>query len=137
MKKKWVGPLLRYGLTALLAALMTLAVLELHGFAQAATQADRYRILCDAFTIPGVILLMLGLLVWISDMGTFDGLSYSLRYAFRRLFFVGGAKTETYYDYKEQKKERRRQRSGYSFLLVVGGVFLAVAIVFMILFYRL
>lgn len=96
--------------------------------------ADRYRILCDAFTIPGVILLMVGLLVWISTTGMFDSLGFAFSWLGARLIpGLALRRNEKYYDYVTRKRGNRAK--GYRFLYIVGGVFLAVAIVFFILFY--
>ena len=97
---------------------------------------EKYRILCDAFTIPGVVLVMLGALMAISNEGALYGISYVLGYAFRILIPAKRHEHEKYYDYVERKKGEG-QVKGYGFLFVVGGASLAIAIVFMILFYRL
>lgn len=98
---------------------------------------EQYRIWCDAFTIPGLLLVLAGCLVWISNKGALDGISYAVRGLFR--VFIPGAglrqNMESYYDYLKRKEEKRIK--GYGFLFAVGGVCLAAAAVFMILFYRL
>lgn len=133
-----VTVLIKYGVTVLAAGLMTWATLSLHGFAQAQAAVDRYRILADAFTIPGLFLILLGALVWVARQGTFDGLRYSLGYVFKRLIPFGATdKPEKYYDYVEKRKEKRKQSGSYAYLFVVGGAFMAAAILFMILFYRI
>jgi hypothetical protein len=95
----------------------------------------QYRVLCDAFTVPGLLMIMFGLLIWVSTTGTFDILSYAFAYAFSRL--VPGMtyyREEKYYDYVQRKKGQRVK--GYSFLFICGFVFLAVAVVFRYLFYN-
>ena len=59
---------------------MTYATLTLHGYSELATAAEKYRLLSDAFTIPGSILLMVGLLVAISNAGNFIGLGYAVQH---------------------------------------------------------
>lgn len=93
---------------------------------------EQYRILCDAFTVPGVVFLVLWGLVRISNTGFFDGLSYALTAAFRGLI-PGGRKIPRYSDYVAERRERRA--SGYGFLFVVGSVCLAIGLIFMALFY--
>lgn len=137
MNRKWVGPLVQYGAAALVGGLMAYGVASFQGYGQAQSAAEQYRILADAFTIPGLFMILIGALIWVADLGTFDSLSYSLTYAVRRLFFLGGTKPEKFYDYKERKKEKRKQRRSYRFLFVVGGVFMAVAVLFILLFYRI
>lgn len=98
---------------------------------------EKYRMLCDAFTIPGLLMLMMGLLLAISNEGAFDGITYALTFAVRALIPFGRNRNdnEKYYDYVERKRAKRVH--GYGFLFIVGGIFMAVAAVFLILFYRL
>ena len=117
----------KYGVTAALAAAVTAGHLALHGYAAAATAEERARILCDAFTVPGLLLLLLGALVALSNAGSFDAVSYAVRYAFRRLLPGPGGPDETYAEYVERRREQGRVR-GYGFLLHVGMAFFAVAL---------
>ncbi len=95
----------------------------------------KLRILCDAFTIPGILCLCVGALLWVSNDGFFYGLSYCLEIAWKALIPGGRRKMERYYDYVTRKKEKKV--TGYGFLFAWGGVCMAVAIVFLVLFYRL
>ena len=71
------------------------------------------------------------------EKGFFDGLTY----AFSRFggmlipFFKGGKEHLTYYDYKMKMKDKRAH--GYSFMFFVGIVFVAIAVVFIALFYSI
>ena len=129
--------ILRYSITTAAAGLVSLLVLYLHGFGDVTTLEQKYKILADAFTIPGVVLIMFGALIWVSSEGFFDGLTY----AFTRVggmlipFFRGGKEHQTYYDYKMKMKDKRAH--GYSFMFFVGIVFVAIAVVFIALFYSI
>lgn len=97
---------------------------------------EKYRILCDAFTIPGVLMIMFGFLVVVSNEGIFDGLLYAVTYAARALIPFGRQREhEKYADYVERKRDKRV--SGFGFLFISGAVFMAVAMVFLMLFYSL
>ena len=122
--------LLKYGITTACAGLLVWLFLDLRDFTKVADVAERYKMLADAFTIPGVILVMLAALVWISTDGFFDGLSYIFsRIGGMILPFYGAQKAhQTYYDYKMSKKDKRIK--GYGFLFFVGLAFVAVAVVF-------
>lgn len=100
------------------------------------TRMEQYRILCDAFTIPGLTLVLLGVLVWLSNEGALDAVSYAGAWLMQRLI-PGGAlrERETYLEYVERKRENRV--TGYGFLFQVGGAAMAVALINMALFYRL
>lgn len=93
-----------------------------------------YRILCDAFTIPGLLFVMVGFLVSLSNQGALDGIGYAATVAFRMLIGAG-SRMERYKEYLERRRSNRLR--GYGFLYVVGAACLAVSGVFMILFYSL
>ena len=99
-------------------------------------RVDQYRILCDAFTVPGLVLILVGVLIWIAGTGTLDGLTYVLN-GLKRMLIPGAGleKGERFGDYVERKRQKRA--SGYGFLFVVGGVCMAIALVFMVLFYSI
>ena len=134
MSKSRRRTLIKYGVTVLLGAGLVWLTLELQGYAYLKSDMERYRLLSNAFTIPGSILLMLGLLVLISSTGAYDGLTYALRWLRMTLLPFGASKHERYYDYVQRRRTRPKVHGG--FLMVVGGAFLAVAVVFIFLFYR-
>ncbi len=134
MSGKWIARLLKYGITAAVGALMCWGVLSLHGYADAVTEAERYRILADAFTIPGVILMLCWVLVWLSGEGAFEGISYAFSYAFRMLVPGGAKNPERYSDYVLRRREKGRLK-GVGFLFFTGAAFFIVSIIFIMLFY--
>lgn len=94
----------------------------------------KYWILCDALTIPGILLIMIGALVWVSNMGALDGIAYALAFTFRSLVpGLRGRRDEKYADYVERRRENPVR--GYGFLLISGSITMAVALVFMALFF--
>lgn len=126
--------LLKYGITAAAGGLLAWLTLDLHGFSRALPRLDQYRLLCDAFTIPGVLLVMIGFLVMIANAGNFLALGYAVKHAVRMLIPFGNKKDERYYDYYQRKREQGKV-TGYGFLFVTGLLFMAVAMVFFVLFY--
>ncbi|MBQ8368654.1 MAG: DUF3899 domain-containing protein [Clostridia bacterium] len=128
--------ILKYGITAAAAGLITWTTLELHGFAYLTSDAERYRLLADAFTIPGVSLIMVWLLVLVSGEGIFDGIGYALSYTVTTLLpGMGNKKAEAYADYIERKQAARAGRMSCAFLWHVGAAFMIPAAVFIVLFY--
>lgn len=125
--------LLRYGITTAVAGAATVFILWLRSYGEATAAVARYRILADAFTVPGVLLICVAALVWVSSEGFFDGLGYAFSRVGSRLipFFKRSLEHQTYYDYVQEKKGKRIH--GYSFLFFVGLAFVAVAVVFIIL----
>lgn len=132
MSERTKSKLLTYGITG--GACLLLAVsyliganfLELEG-------PDRLRILCDAFTIPGLLCLFSGVLIWLAQEGSFDGIGYVVSYAFHALLPGSLNKRESYKDYLERKKEKKP--ISFGFLLITGAVFTGIALVFLMLFH--
>ena len=127
--------LLKYGITFGFVALCAGVYIGTRDF-MGESLMGKHLILCDAFTIPGLTLLMLGCLVKLSNAGALDMISYALNYAWRRLI-PGGAREEQepYFEYVQRKKENRL--TGYGFLFITGGIAMAIALINMALFYRL
>ena len=86
---------------------------------------EKYRVLSDFFAVPGLLSLFLGALRWLSGQGAFQGLSYLLQNAFCLLTF----RQRKPYEPKEIKK------NGYAVLLIVGGILVAVSVIFTGLYY--
>lgn len=129
--------LISYTIAFVLGGLIAWFVASNYGFSEAESNMIRYRILCDAFSIPGVVLICCGVLSWIADQGTFDSLAYAGKNLLR--FFQKGVAHQRYYDFVEERREKRAQKEKghFLFLIVTGAVFLLAAGVFMFLFYRL
>lgn len=125
----------RYAVTAALAALTAAGHLWLHGWSRTLPAEERYRILCDAFTVPGLMLVLIAALVALSNEGSFDALGYAVRYTVRRLIPGAGLRQETYGEFVERRREQGRVK-GYGFLLHVGLVFLCTAGVFLYLYFK-
>lgn len=126
----------RCGVTALAGVAAVLALFWGRGGFQAATQIDLWRLLSDAFLLPGLLMVFAGLMIVVSN----DGFFYGLGYAFNRVkdFFIPGRaairKVESYSDYVARKREEK-QITGYACLFIVGAAFLLVAALFIALFY--
>ena len=98
-------------------------------------EKDKWHILADTFTIPGVMFLMVFLLVKVSDFGAFDAIAYSVRLVVTVIFRSNVRKSKLPVNYRDYRLARMaKQRTSATFLLLVGGIHLAVAIIFIILF---
>ncbi len=93
---------------------------------------ERLRVLCDAFTVPGVLLVFGAGLIFAANKGAFYGVGYGLRTAKEILLPFLPHEYVKYRDYIAQKKEK--QVKGYRFIFISGMVFLAVGIVLLIRF---
>ena len=125
---------LKYTIGLLFGSAVAIAICALQGYDDSLSLAAKYRILCDAFTIPGMLLIMFGLLVSVSTTGALDGISYLLKLLVTKLIPLIKSEDVTYYDYVEKK--RRNRAKGYGFLYICGFLFLAVALVFLYLYYN-
>ena len=134
MSEKTQTRLLKYGITGIACALVVLFYCWVRDFSQMES-AEKYRTLCDAFTVPGLLCLCIGVLIWASNDGLFYGLSYCLNIAWRALIPGATHRQERYYDYVTRRNEKHF--SGYGFLFLCGGVCMVIALVFMLLFYRI
>ena len=86
-----------------------------------------WRAVCDALAVPGLLMTSAGLLSFVSGQGAFDGLNFSVRKAFVQVFREErrNAMPKTFYDYVNQKQEKRREKPNV--LLFTGLGFLALA----------
>ncbi len=107
--------------------------LNMHEFDTAET-VDRYRLLCDAFSLPGMLLILFGGLMWVSAKGTLDALGFIGKKLVSSLIPGGRLdREERYADYVQRQREKRK--GGYGFLFVAGAISIAVSLVFLALFY--
>ena len=124
---------IKYGIAVLIGAALVWIYLSLRDFTGAEPPAERYRMLCDAFTIPGSVLMLSAALVALANAGSFTGIGYSMSSFFRHLIPGAALKHEKYSEYYER---HQKKVTGYGFLLHVGAAFMVVALVFYVLFYR-
>lgn len=89
-----------------------------------------YQIIAEGFSVPAVLMLGFGGLIFVSNEGTFDSLSYGLTSFFDLFRREKRNKFKTFYDYRESKKDKKL---GFGFLLVCGLVFVAIAAIFHLL----
>lgn len=132
MKKK----LLQYGICFLIAAAIAFWVMDSEGIFVASKPVEISAILCDAFFVPGILLVMIGALLWISTTGLFDALGYAFRIAGHSLIpFLIKSDSKSFYEYKLEKDEKRGKTP--VFILIVGAVFLLASAVALIVWYKL
>lgn len=110
-----------------------MVVLWLREQSSVTDMATKYLNLADAFTIPAVVMLMVGGLAWVSSQGGFDMISYGIKRGMTSIIPTISQKDERFYDYKVRMDKKRI--SGYSFMFISGGVYFIPAIVFNILYY--
>lgn len=91
-----------------------------------------FHILCDAFFVIGVLITSIGLFIFVSNEGVFDGLVYGVK-SFAGLFRRNSRQYASYYDYKEAHADRD---TPFGFLVFSGLFFIAVSLVMLYLYYQ-
>ena len=125
-------PWLRYVFAAVAGLLIAFSICLFKGVFRETDPALIVRYLSDAFLIPGVLLMGIGLLSLLNKEGTYDGLGYTF-HTMRKTFAMRnyrepieeGSEDRTYFGYKQKVKEKRKVAWH---LLVVGCGFLLIAI---------
>ena len=134
MKKISAGTILKYVIAFAIGGLLSNYVLLVNGYREVTDEVVRLKLLADAFTVPGVILIMVAVLCWLAGQGAVDGLLYAIK-GLGSLIPGMRKEPEKYYDYVQRKREKRR--SGYGFLAITGVVFLLISIAFIVKFYQI
>ena len=98
------------------------------------TPVLRYRVLCDAFTIPGAMMVLFGMLMSLNNLGALDTIAYLMSFLPRIIAPGAFGEPEKLIDFVERRREKRTK--GYGFLYIVGFLYLGIAIYFLVLFYR-
>lgn len=89
-----------------------------------------FRALSDASIVPAVVIGGVGIIVFVDNNGVFDIIFYGVKLAINAFSRdINKRKYKTFYDYKVAKHEKD---TPYGFLLIVGGFFLLLAIIFLI-----
>lgn len=124
--------ILTYVISTIVALLIALLALLIRDFFQVVDLKEKFRLLADAFFFPGSLFVLFGALIALTNQGSLDALSYGVRKLFARMIPSLDKERQNYTDYVLSKKRVR----GYYFLFIVGGAFLLVSIIFVILFYK-
>lgn len=127
MKRK----IINYSAAAGIGVLLFFLVAFIQKLFWQSSQEEIFKILCDCFTVPGLVLVFVGLLVVCSNGGTFDMLGFGVKKFFG--LFKKESDKQTFYEYRQNKLANRRS---FWYLLVVGGVFVAAAVIFLILYHN-
>lgn len=129
-KRRWVPYVVTF---AVLAALTLLCAWPMNGYADG-TVKELLGIWSSAFAVPGIVCLGAGLLIWCSNEGAFDMLSYGVKAFFR--LFRKDVRDRKYGGYYEYQQARRNKKKSFLYMVVSGGVFALVGVVLIIIYSR-
>ena len=118
-----------YFITFLVGLFLTFAILLINNGFVYESLDETFKDLCDAFCISGFLLVSFGLLIFIGNDGGFSMLSYGIKKFFKML--KKNNELESFYEYK---KKRIEKPAPFKNLLLVGLIFFAIGIIFLILF---
>lgn len=93
------------------------------------------KIICDGFSVGGLLLLLSGLLTFCNKNGVFDGIGYSFEIVFISRNWSRKRKFEDRRSFADYREEKAKKRSTSWFLVIVGGIELAIALLFLGLYY--
>jgi len=97
------------------------------------TKQDVFHVLSDAFFVPGVVITGIGALMFVSNEGSFDGLSYALLSFIKMFGYKKDEKLKTYNDYKEDK---HKKKNSVAFILISGLILIAMSVIMLIIYYN-
>ena len=113
-----------------------LVVCAIGGFFRESVK-DNVQLLHNAFFSVGALMVLFFGLLYVSGEGAFLGIGYALNWAVKSLLPFGRNKVpETYAQYRERKLGKEK-RKGDRCLLFIGLLFIAVSIIFLVIWYQL
>ena len=126
--------LIRYAICLAVATAIVFGVLVISNYWGQTQLSQKYRYLSNGFSVAGILFISFATLFFLSDEGSFVGVGWAMKSALRVILpFMGTKDAETYKSYHDRKTSRNRAK-GYFCVFLTGTIYLAVGIVFMILF---
>ncbi len=127
--------LIKYLICFGVASLITVIVFWIRGFFTDNVGVN-IQILSDGFFVSGILLTMFAGMLFISSEGALIGISFVLRNVVLMFIPMGRKNHEFYAQYRERKlAEKHVKSSSDRCILVVGLAFLAIGIVFTVIWY--
>lgn len=90
-----------------------------------------YHILTNSFFVSAVLVMGMGGLIFVSDEGAFDGLTYAMKSFFDIFRRNKKNKYQTFYDYKVAKGDRNHK---FGFMIISGLGFLVLSLIMLLLY---
>ena len=121
----------RYLITLGVELFSVLFIILLKDIFHAADAKTVFHVLCDAFFAVGFVTSGIGLLVFTTNEGVFDGLVYGVS-SFINMFKKDSTqKYKTFYDYKES---RSKKVFDFGYIVISGLAFLLVGLIMFIIY---
>lgn len=127
--------ILRYAIASTAGAALAFSVMCFKGIFSQDSLKTVFTILCDSFFVAGICLFCVGAIVAAAGGGAFDMLGYAVVMIFDGLRKnIGNRKYKDFYEYRKAKSGRKHSSV---YLLIIGGVFVAVSLVFLGVYYKM
>lgn len=133
MKEETRVTLIKYAICFGIEALIAFFVIWSKGFFTHST-AVNIQILSDAFFVSGILMSLFAGMLYVSSEGALIGIGFVLRNVVLTFIPMGRAKHERYIDYRERKLSEAKKQNDRC-ILVTGLIFLAIGIIFTLIWY--
>lgn len=133
MKKETKSVLIKYLICFGVASLITVVIFAIQGFFTD-NVAVNMQILADGFSISGALMLAYAGVMFISGEGAFIGIGFVMKTVAQMFIPMGRKNHEFYADYREKQLAKLKKAEDHC-VLITGLAFLAVGIVFMIIWH--
>ncbi|MBR2445328.1 MAG: DUF3899 domain-containing protein [Clostridia bacterium] len=134
MKQENKSLLVKFLICFGVASALTLAVFWIKGFFTDSL-ANNIMVLADGFFVSGILITMFAGMIFISSQGALIGISFIVRNFVLAWIIPGGRKRqEMYADYRERKMSELKKPTD-ACVLITGLIFLAVGIIFNVIWY--
>ena len=133
MKQETKATLTKYAVCVGIEALIAFLVIWSKGFFAHSAMVN-LQILSDAFFVSGILMTLFAGMLYISSEGALIGIGFVLRNVVLTFIPMGRAKHEKYIDYRTRKLSEAKNQND-SCILVTGLIFLAIGIVFTVIWY--
>lgn len=122
---------IKYIIVALIGIAIVFGYFLIYGLFDLTELDEILKCVCDGLTIAGIAISGSGLLLLVSNLGAFDGLTYSVTSIFSMRWpgKYNLSEHETYQEYTERKR-KKKVRTDY--LIITGVSFLLLALITLI-----
>ena len=126
--------ILRYSIASAVGLALAFVILCFKNIFSQTDAVKVFQILCDAFFVTGICFACIGVIMLAGNGGAFDMLGYAFVMLFDALRKdISKRKYNDFYEYRQAKKEKKRN---VLYMFVVGGAFIAISVIFLILYYQ-
>ena len=126
--------ILRYSIASAVGLALAFGILCFKNIFSQTDAVKVFQILCDAFFVTGICFACIGVIMLAGNGGAFDMLGYAFVMLFDALRKdISKRKYKDFYEYRQAKKEKKRN---VLYMFVVGGAFIAISVIFLILYYQ-